>query len=57
MNEDDLTESRHLAGLILLTLDAQQVYFKTRDKKALIYSKDLEKKLRAAAVAVMESKP
>jgi len=52
-----VTDAEHLAGLVIEVLDAQQRYFKSRDRADLIASKQLESRLRKEARAILTTLP
>lgn len=48
-----IAELPHLARMVILMLDQQQKYFKTRAKEDLVLSKQLEQQLRQLAELVL----
>ena len=51
------TDAENLAELAIEVLDAQQRYFKSRDRADLIASKQLESRLRKEARGILTTLP
>jgi len=51
------TDAENLAALAIEVLDAQQKYFKSRDRADLIASKQLESRLRKEARSILTTLP
>lgn len=56
INIDDLpSDAQKLAKMVIQALDAQRLYFKTREHAHLLTSKQLEKLLREFAEVILNS--